>query len=84
MKMSTEERKKFRRHRILVSLTIGTEWVFFRDGDNPKNTEDGFRDPWAGGEIRITDIKRDRLGRPQRFARLLVGPLMRRYFESQL
>lgn len=48
---------EFRDMRRKKATTPGSEWVFFRDGD------DHLRDPWAALAIRIVSVGRNRRGR---------------------
>ncbi len=63
---------RYRAMRRKRAQTLGSEWVYFRDGDKE------MKDPWSGLEIRIVKVEFDRRGRVRYFAectqkRLLIG-----------
>lgn len=47
----------FKQDRRKRAARRGSEWVFFRSGD------EAYRDPWAGREIKIVRSRRDVRGR---------------------
>lgn len=66
---------KYMRERMARSLTAGSQWYFFRDGDEPeKIAEDDYKfaDPRAGHVIEIVRVE-GKGASAQRFAKLCKG-----------
>lgn len=70
-----KEQAKRRAFRRKLAMTPGSEWVFFRDGDEA-DPFGNFRDPWSSLEIKIVKAWRDKRGRMQFLAQCIQPHLI--------
>lgn len=61
-----KELAAYKKHRRTLAMTVGSEWVFFR------NNDDHLKDKWSSQTIRISSVSRDHKGRLRLFA-VLIG-----------